>query len=82
MRSALGHVVRRGAAGHVCRRWRRMHPTEFYQATGRAPSPPPSDCESDDGTTSPDPDLTQTYSLPPSILKIVEAGRDRVGRRL
>ena len=59
-----------------------MHPTDLYEATGRAPSPLSGDDESDADECSPDPDLTQTYSLPSSILDAVEAWRGRVGERL
>ena len=77
--------VRRGAAGHVCRRWRRVHLADFHAANGGFPLPSPSDSEPDaDGLSDAsvgdsDPDLTQTYSLPPSVLEAVEAQRGRVG---
>ena len=56
-----------------------MHLTDLYAATGRVSSPPPSDDESDVSVCDSDPDLTQTYSLPSSVLVAVEAQRDRVG---
>ena len=46
---------------------------------GRVSSPLSSDDESDASVCDSDPDLTQQYSLPPSVLDAVEARRGRVG---
>ena len=56
-----------------------MRPADLYEATGRVLSPLSSDDESDVSVCDSDPDLTQTYSLPSSILEAVEARRGRVG---